>query len=516
MSNAIRRVYRPSLLDRLRRAVGEISVLRSNWPSGWGWQYMSPYRLDSSRVNYTLTRALYRNVDDRYKLGAGFARPIVDTAAGFMGAPHFDFQSDPDAAQALENDMDRWVGKILRINRNSVRDGDQFVRLSYVQTKLDPQKREFRLQLIPPEWVTPIPDPITGGWQKLVIRYPVIKSDEQGRKEADYTITETLTATTRTVEVDSRAPADIRAAMEISEINPWGFVPVVHFKNEDEETQLYGASDLEPVEPFMKAYHDVMLMAVQGSKYFSRPKVKFALKDVGAFLKNNFSEEERNSGKLKFADKEIFMLQDDDDAAFISANAGTEGVATLLKFLFFCVVDVSQTPEFAFGTAVSSSKASVSEQMTPLSRKIRRKRGLFEEPYGELASMYLAMWAKVNLRSLDTYQADIGWDELSPRNDKEVADTILSLSQGLSLAVENGLMSGEAASEFMREFVPSMLPWVDQDADDDEKRRVAKTMLWRKRIDDGDGWGDKDDEGEEVDLDGEPGDGRGGPSKAGV
>jgi len=383
------------------------------------------------------------------------------------------------------------------VNRNAIRDGDQFARIVRVQSRFDPRKREaFDLQLIPPEWCSPVPDPITGTWQQLVIRYPVKVMDAQGRTTAEYTITETLTPSTRTVEADGRAPADVRQKVQVQESNPWGFIPVVHFRNEAEETHLFGASDLEPVEPFMKAYHDTMLFAVQGSKYFSRPKVKFSLKDVKSFLTNNFSAEEVASGRLKFADKEIFLLQDGDDAAFISADAGTEGVTTLLKFLFFCIVDVSQTPEFAFGTAVSSSKASVSEQMVPLSRKIRRKRGLFEEPYGELAAMYLSMWSKVEGRVLDTYQVNVDWDELSPKNDKEIADTVSSLVQGLVLAMENGLMSSDAASEFLRQYVPSMLPWVDPDADDDEKRRVAKTMLFRKRLEDAEGL-DEETEDEE-------------------
>ncbi|HEY8341452.1 MAG TPA: phage portal protein, partial [Calditerricola sp.] len=295
------------------------------------------------------------------------------------------------------------------------------------------------------------------------------------------------TKTTRTVEVDGRAPQQVREQLQTDGTNPWGFIPIVHFRNEAEEHQLFGASDLEPVEPFLKAYHDVMLFAVQGSKMFSRPKVKCKLADVEAFLENNFSREEIERGQLRFDNKEIFLLQEGDDIEFITADSGLAGITTLLQFLFYCIVDVSETPEFAFGTAVSSSKASVSEQMVPLARKIRRKRGLFEEPYGELASMYLAMWAQVNNRSLETYQVDVGWEEISPRNDKEVADTIATLVNGLTTAVESGLMSIDAAAEFLREFVPSMLPWLDQDADDDERRRVLRSMAMLQRMRDGAG-----------------------------
>jgi hypothetical protein len=481
---------RPNIIQRLARAVGESSALRSALPTGWGFQYISPYRLDSSRVDYALARELYRNVNDKYKLGAAFARPVIDSTAGFMGVPHFT-HPDPEAARALEDDMARWTGKLLQINRDALRDGDVFVRLARAPGRFDPGKHEeFGIRLVPPEWVTPVIDPITGRWQQLVIRYPVTVTDAQGRRTAEYTLTETLTDLTRAVEADGRAPAEIRAGNK-TEPNPWGFIPFVHFRNEGEETQLYGTSDLEPMEPFMRAYHDTMLFAVQGSKYFSRPKVKFQLRDVQKFLADNFSAEEISAGKLKFADKEIFMLQDGDNADFISADSGLTGITTLLKFIFMCIVDVSQTPEFAFGTAVSSSKASVSEQMVPLARKIRRKRGMFEEPYGDLAAMYLAMWCKVNNRALDAYQASIGWDELSPRNDQEVATTIKTLVEGLTTGVEGGLLSGHAGSEFLREFIPSMLPWIDPGGDDDERRRVAQGFLLRKRLEDG---GDVDDD----------------------
>ena len=859
----LRRPARRSIIQRLLAPVGEISVLRNSWPSGWGFQYMTPYRLDSSRVDYDLARQLYRNTADKYKLGAGFAKPIVNTTAGFMGTPHFTHPG-PEADQSLEQAITRWTGKILRINRNALRDGDVFARIARVQDRFNARQEVFDLQLIPPEWVTPVIDPLTGQWQQLVIRYPVTVTDAQGRTVTEYTLTEVLTPKSRSIEADGRAPTEVRQQNR-EEPNPWGFIPVAHFKNEAEENQLYGCSDLEPVEPFMKAYHDTMLFAVQGSKLFSRPKAKFSLKSVEKFLADNFSAEEINAGKLKFADKEIFLLQEGDDASFITADSGLQGITNLLEFIYYCyddktevltqngwklfkdvtfgekvatktkegdrlvyqrpvnfikynycgdlivyetgranfavtpdhmmlledgqlikaeqilnrktvriprgnapygdyqsdaiiewfnlpttctpvwksgrrqhkiqdgklvknkggrwpqeypplppariedfaaflglwlsegtivaqqaiitqakkniipkidavfqklgwpysrheypphdakhlstvrwaiasshlvaylkglrdlqkdercvpdeaftiwpvkavralidglmwgdgtfdsrqgrytcystiskrladdiqrllihlgissrvqlirpagkignsisghriitskhdlwqvqinakntasfpgsavkrvpyngmvyclevpnhtlmvrrngvqmwcgncIVDVSETPEFAFGTAVASSKASVSEQMVPLSRKIRRKRGQFEEYYSDLASMYLAMWARVENKALDSYQVGVGWDEISPRNDQEVANTIKILVEGLVTGMEAGLISVDAAAEFMREFVPTMLPYLDEGADDDERRRVARSFTLMQRLQDGQG-----------------------------
>ena len=62
-----------------------------------------------------------------------------------------------------------------------------------------------------------------------------------------------------------------------------------------------------------------------------------------------------------------------------------------------------------------------------------------------------------------------------------------TLVNGLVQAVDGGLMSLDAASEFLREFVPSMLPWVDPDADDDERRRVTRSLAMIARLRDGAG-----------------------------
>src|SRR5690606_10284167 len=135
-----------------------------------------------SRVDYDLARDLYTNTDDRYKLGAGFARPVINTTAGFMGAPHFShIASDPEADQELERAFSRWTGKLLRINRNALRDGDVFARIVRTRDRYNPQRETFDLVLIPPEWVTPIPDPLNGGWLELIIRTPVVVTDRDGR-----------------------------------------------------------------------------------------------------------------------------------------------------------------------------------------------------------------------------------------------------------------------------------------------------------------------------------------------
>ncbi|GAW28925.1 phage portal protein, partial [Carboxydocella sp. ULO1] len=161
---------------------------------------------------------------------------------------------------------------------------------------------------------------------------------------------------------------------------PWGFIPIVHFKNEPEETELFGTSELEAVEPYLKAYHDVMLHAIQGSKMHSTPRLKLKLKNVENFIQNNFGQQVLDQVKrgeqvsINLQGHELLIFTDEEDASFIEARSAIGDTEAILKLLFYCIVDVSEVPEFAFGVHTPSSHASVKEQMPLLIRRVARKR----------------------------------------------------------------------------------------------------------------------------------------------
>lgn len=496
------------ILDRIRDRfagagliLGEQSKLRQEDGDASSWGYTTlfgDYTLRTSHVDYELARQLYRNENDNYKLGAWPAKPVVNTIAGFMGAPTFSHKLGDEVIDGVLNEgINEWTSPFLQLNRNAARDGDVFARIEIRPNRFDRDDVDFQPRLIPPEYVQPPDfDPITGEMREIIIRYPVVERTRDGkrmRKNPTYYIVETITPTTRTLEIDGTAPRGAqddltRRMKEEEDDNAWGFIPIVHFKNDAEEQAVYGMSDLEPIEPFMRAYHDAFLFALQGAKSIARPKMAFNLADIDTFLKRNFTPDEIKSGRLRYMNKEMFMLQRDtngagaDSVEFIVADTGLAGVASLLEFLFYCIVDVSQTPEFAFGTAVASSKASVSEQMPVLGRNIRRKRGELEDPFTEFASMYLAMQAQVGMAKPATYRTKIEWDEVNPKDDADVATTISNLFNAMAVALDADLISLDAAVETCREFVPSMLKFIDPQSPEDEKRRIIETAAFRQQL----------------------------------
>ncbi len=485
----------------LKKAIGEISKLLAPVASFSFGSSAAPYALKSQKVNYELTKQLYKNIHDDYKLGAAFARPVIDTCVGFMGTPTLRSE-DEDAQAVLDDHFGRWTGRFLAATRNCLRDGDHFFRLVRVdegQSKLYKQTGpRIDLRVIPAGQIKDIEtDPVTGDILAYV-REVKVRWGPEKRKE--YVVTERIAADMTEIKREGDVPPNVDKKEEHP--NHWGFIPVVHFKNEAEEDELYGSSDLEPIEPFMKAYHDVMLHAMQGSKLHSTPKMKLKVKDVKSFLLYNFGVD---LDKLKPGEKpsislegrEILILKDDEEAGFIEVKSPTGAAETLLKFLFYCIVDVSQTPEFAFGTHVKSSNASVQEQMTPLIRKIQRKRGQFEEQYQLLGRMLLSMWEQSGGYSVDTYDTVVDWDEITEKDKKALAETLERVVKALSQAVQDGLMGLESAVEFLQQYVPTMMNWISDDPETPgERERIIRTLIMRRRLEDGEGL---KDEGKAID-----------------
>ncbi len=480
----------------LKKAVGEISKLRQGifgrfgrFGSLIGGSWNVPYVLNSSRVDYGLARQLYRNTHDDYKLGAGFAKPIINTLAGFMGVPHFRCK-DEEGQEVLDEHVSRWVSRMQRTHQLSLRDGDCFVMLANLEND-DPlypdEENKIDFIIIPPEQVADIEvDPIT----RRPKAYTIKARAKWDGGQREYTVTQKIMADRIAVIVEGDAPEDV-----VSEIrpNPWGFIPIIHFRNEPEETELYGSSELEPIEPYLKAYHDVMLHAMQGSKMHSTPRLKLKLRDVQAFLQNNFPEalkavQRGEQANINLQGHELLVFTDEEDASFIEAQSAIGDAEALLKLLFYCIVDVSEVPEFAFGVHTPSSHASVKEQMPLLIRRVARKREMVTENWQTLARMLLVMHSKITGKKYESYEVGITWDAVIERDEKEYADTINTLVNALNTALLGGFISLDAAVDLLAQYIDTMQEYATDDPElPGERERIIKSWIMRRRLEDGEG-----------------------------
>ncbi len=476
----------------LKRAVGEISKLRTA-VTGWSirtGRLGGGYKLDSSRVDYALARELYSNTADNYKLGGAFAKPVVNTTVAFMGVPRF--RSEDEAAQEVLDDFfGNNVSRMQQVHTGALREGDSYVMLTREEEEdadLYPETNGARLvfNILPPEQVVAINrDPITGSVYEYVLKSEHTWMDAAG-KQRRCTITQRIRRDMREIAVDGDQPPDIQTG---EQPNQWGFIPIVHFRNEASVTAAYGKSDLEPIEPFIKAYHDIMLHAIDGSKLHSTPRLKLKLKDAAEFLRNNFGITDAakfaaEGGTINLDGKELLILTDGDDAEFIEVRSAIGDAAILLKFLFYCIVDVSETPEFAFGVHTPSSLSSVKEQMPILIRRVARKREHFTEEWQMVARMALAMTAAGENKAFATYATTVLWDEIDPRDDGEVADALWKTTQALNTGVLGGFLSTEAAAMFLARLVDTMAEWISDNPElPGERERIIKDRILMARLD---------------------------------
>jgi hypothetical protein len=260
--------------------------------------------------------------------------------------------------------------------------------------------------------------------------------------------------------------------------NPLGFVPAVHITNESARHELSGHSELEVMEPYLKFYHDVMMHAGAASNLHSTAKLVLRVQDVNRFLANNFTEAEVSEGKLTFKDKDVLFFETGspevgitgsgayaEGAEIIQATAPLGDTNTLLEYIFLNIVDASEVPEWAFGGAIASSKASVAEQGAPLIHKVARKRTLFENHHKMIARMALAM---VGIKGV---KLDIEWDDLATRDTKAEAEGLKARVDAFIALNDGGLVSKQSIIEELRPFLPKILPYSFDNSRDE------KTMI---------------------------------------
>lgn len=452
--------------------------------------FASTYNLVSARVDEKMARGLYQNTIDRYKLGAGFSRPAIDVPVGFMGIPRL-VAEDPksDAQVQLDRHLQFWSGDIMKAHQMMSRDGEVLVRLrpknrAPAYRALFNDQKDLELALVPTEAFEIVSkDEDIDALEAIKVKHVFLeKQSGAGAGEMrEVVLWEMVTADT----IEFWYENNERPRRKLP--NPLGYVPAVHLENDKDRHQLHAPSDLEPLEPYMKFYHDVMLHAGAASALHSTAKLIVRVQDVEKFLRNNFTDTEITEGTLRFKNKDVLFFESGqpminasgssiyaEGAEIIQAEAPLGDTTTLLEFIFLNIVDVSEIPEWAFGGAIASSKASVTEQSAPLVHKVNRKRTRTENS-----------WSLVGRMMLKTVTGQIqdvtpSWDDLAMRDLKTEAEAIRNFSESLIALNDAEMVSKISVNEVLREIMPKILPY-DVDNNRIERSRISSEVAEKQR-----------------------------------
>lgn len=416
-------------------------------------------------INYEYTRALYRNSGDN-KLGAAFAKPIVDLQVGFMGLPRISTGNDSLDLFLNECVEDYWTDEIQQMFRDAIRDSKVVVRVRRPDV-LDPlmtldEAEHCCIELIPPERVDlqynfrnkNILEQVTVLHRMVIVKDPGDPAMGRDPIEEEHEVLEIVTRDSyRFFDQNENRWLD---SMQVPNI--YKFVPFFEAHNEWDAAMQGGQSDLETVIPFINAFHDVVVQGLQAHKYHSTPKVKLKLQDVSQFIRNNFPaawDQEtgtiKNQTEISWKGREVLLMKEEEDAEFIEARSVLGDTKTLAEFLLDCICIASQTPEWAFMRVDSgSANSDRNAQTVPLVKKVDRKRRNFTKAIQMLCKMVLVMNGQLPLK------VSISWETVRTDDQFIEAQAFQQVVMGLEAAKASGEISEETYAKMIAMFVPMM------------------------------------------------------------
>lgn len=403
--------------------------------SGWGvmrlvWNsiFKNKKTIDDIKNDYALFRALYHGTnnaeatvkDNSIFLGAGFVKPIINSTMAFALGLGFTVKvagaDENESLKEIEDDLNLHVRRNFRTIYDwmkwGTRDGDSFL-------YFDEEGKSIPLKA---DTVDVVADAVTG----RIIGYNVTEhveiTDPTTGTKTKYTYLkqyrENYVRITRMLDNQDQSQGtvlyyrvfangedidmtqldgnDQPISLEVSadELDQRR-LPIIHYKNEPEAASLYGNSEVQNILAYIKRYGKVLDSATDREIYNGIPVLAVSGvskpaeddKDNAEHVKTN----EEGEKVLDWQQNTTLYLEDPQASAkFLEIPATMENTGKLLEYYFYNIVQASETPEFVFGVAVSSSKASVSEQTPVVTQKAERKRLQMEQSLLEYLKVYVA------------------------------------------------------------------------------------------------------------------------------
>jgi len=454
-------------MSRISRAIAEMTG-RVDPQSTFGKIFASFWAndvtADFSRSDYLLFEAVYhasimkdgkKTVGEDFILGAGFAKPIINATTAFTIGQGFNVTFD-DAEKgtpirAAQDDLTQWIKEhstdFYNLLKYGLRGGDGFMVLH----------DDGGIEFLKPDTVTVVYDPTNGG----VIGYDVEEVVDNGNnskttykriyRKSGYKVVKITDGGAEEVLIDRAFTTDGIVDVNLlsqDEENSDGLfesddlievpLPVFHFANELEPKSIYGMSDLQNTLVYFKGYSKILQEATKSNIYNSTP-IPIITGDNKGLLEADGSAKNISWGRNMV----LYLKGEKANAKFMEVPQTMADTGKLLEYYFYLIVQASETPEFIFGAALSSSKASAQEQMPIMVKKALRKQAQLKQVLNDVVNAYVYMkyiQGDQNFFAVYSGQVDftISFPPIVDEDKQLTLDTIKTL-------VDNGILSDATA-----------------------------------------------------------------------
>lgn len=415
----------------------------------WNMPHFYP-TVDIGQTDYAFWDRARRGRAQGLGLGGLFIKPLASKIASWTLGQLPKIRSESETAQELVAD---WVSehhaKLIEAYEEAVAIGDCYILIN----------ADLSLTLLPPQVVMPI---LAKDDYSVIVGYRVTEVYQNPYTLSRMTIQNDYTATerVRTVTIDVDVTQDGVYRRESNTVktqrfkNLTGKIPIIHIAHDAGADERYGHPVAEGLLHAMYRYDDVFEYAISGNKRQGRPTpVISEMGDVeqikqfwDTFAKNETyldeNGDERTTQVLDFDADKVLTLGGNAKFDWKAPGSFTTDTQNLLELLFYLILQHSEIPEFVWGNAIASSKASAESQMPPFVRFIEKKQGQVTRWLGAVLDVVVSLIRTYETGIGQNEKVTIGWMPLTN------ADGTLTL-QAVQFALTSGLMDKETALKLL-------------------------------------------------------------------
>jgi hypothetical protein len=420
------------LVQRAQRALKELlgtpRPIDTRVSKRWGGFGFTP-TMDAGKSNYEFWDLARLCQIEGLEIGGAFLKPISSKITSYtLGREPF-FELDNEYTQ-------NWISDWFTLNYGTIQETyDEARQLGDMFIVVNP---DLTLTSISPTMVDPIVDAsdfsrIIGWKVEQVFPHPTEPSSRMTLINEFYSDRRKVTKNFWDTKETS-----------VTYNNLIGVPPIIHIPVNRKPNEIYGRPDGLPLLPVLNEYTEVMLAGVTGNKRQGRPTPTFSkLGDSGAVAKfeqmyGNTKTQTLSDGTTRqyidydFDADQLVILGGTGEFDWKSPEPFASDTEKFEALLFYLIVQHSEIPEFVFGTAVSSSKASAEAQQDPFNRFIERQQNLSATWMRQLALIALRYKALSDRQIAIDPNMRIDW---KPVTDKDGELTLKAIDTGLAAGV---------------------------------------------------------------------------------
>lgn len=379
--------------------------------------------VDLTKADYAFWSRFRRGKQKTYELGGLFANPIAEKIASYMLGKGIGILCEDEGTQsALSDFVDEALDDLFETVKDSMQLGDAYIVVNPDGTLQRVSPDQVEIITVPEGSQNVVGYRITSVLAKMTI------IDEY------YAFHRVIKATVAGVE---------QPTMEFT--NPTGLIPVIHFANDPEANELHGHVMYEGLLKLFAEYDDTMLKALDGVKAMGHPLAviegaedpaeEVEANKTGEIAYDNEDGTRQTRAAIDITRLTMLVLGKGATFKFASGAKGfTEDAGRMLEYLFLLMLQHSHVPEWVWGGAINSSKASVDAQTPAWHLFIDWRRRKAAKPIQKLLEVWRAIRALYDF-SID---ATVPFKLEFPRLDEMTQETLL---QFLNNAFDRGVIT---------------------------------------------------------------------------